>query len=114
MDSLLSIQLTVSPSTFEAEQGKGADVFIHEIFPSAEEFAFYNHMPIQSAEGVMEEHTTPAELGRVYSIAKPRLGVGIALHAGRRSYRSALPALEHDLQRSSVADARPDNHQCHF
>jgi len=64
------------PGTFEAEQGKGADVFIHEIFPSAEEFAFYNHMPIQSAEGVMEEHTTPAELGRVYSIAKPRLGVG--------------------------------------
>jgi ribonuclease Z len=65
------------PSTFEAEQGKGADVFIHEIFPSAEEFAHYNHMPIQSAEGVMEEHTTPAELGRVYSIAKPRLGVGM-------------------------------------
>jgi len=64
------------PGTFEAEQGKGADVFIHEIFPSAEEFAFYNHMPIQAAEGVMEEHTTPAELGRVYSIAKPRLGVG--------------------------------------
>jgi ribonuclease Z len=64
------------PGTFEAEQGKGADVFVHEIFPSAEEFAFYNHMPIQAAEGVMEEHTTPAELGRVYSIAKPRLGVG--------------------------------------
>jgi ribonuclease Z len=64
------------PSTFEAEQGKGADVFIHEIFPSAEEFAHYNHMPIQAAEGVMEEHTTPAELGQVYSIAKPRLGVG--------------------------------------
>jgi ribonuclease Z len=64
------------PSTFEAEQGKGADVFIHEIFPSAEEFAHYNHRPIQAAEGVMEEHTTPAELGQVYSIAKPRLGVG--------------------------------------
>ena len=64
------------PSTFEAEQGKGADVFIHEIFPSAEEFAHYNHMPIQAAEGVMEEHTTPAELGQVYTIAKPRLGVG--------------------------------------
>jgi ribonuclease Z len=65
------------PSTFEAEQGKGADVFIHEIFPSAEEFAYYNHMPIESAEGVMEEHTTPAELGRVYTIAEPRLGVGM-------------------------------------
>jgi ribonuclease Z len=65
------------PSTFEAEQGKGADVFIHEIFPSAEEFAHYNHMPIQAAEGVMTEHTTPAELGEVYSIAKPKLGVGM-------------------------------------
>lgn len=64
------------PSTFEAEQGAGADVFIHEIFPSAEEFAHYNHMPLQAAEGVMEEHTTPAELGQVYTIAKPRLGVG--------------------------------------
>ncbi len=64
------------PSTFEAEQGKGADVFVHEIFPSAEEFAHYNHMPIQAAEGVMTEHTTPAELGMVYTIAQPRLGVG--------------------------------------
>jgi ribonuclease Z len=63
-------------STFEAEQGKGADVFIHEIMPSAAEFAYYNHMPLAAGEGVMEEHTTPAELGRVYSIAKPRLGVG--------------------------------------
>ena len=65
------------PSTFEAEQGKGADVFIHEIFPSAEEFAHYNHMSIKAAEGVMEEHTTPAELGRVFTIAKPSLGVGM-------------------------------------
>lgn len=64
------------PSTFEAEQGKWADVFIHEIFPSAEEFAHYNHMPIEAAEGVMEEHTTPSEPGQVYTIAKPRLGVG--------------------------------------
>jgi len=64
------------PSTFEAEQGKGADVFIHEIFPSAEEFAHYNHMPIEAAYGVMEEHTTPSELGQIFTIAKPRLGVG--------------------------------------
>jgi hypothetical protein len=33
-------------------------------------------MPIQAAEGVMTEHTTPAELGMVYTIAQPRLGVG--------------------------------------
>ena len=64
------------PSTFEAEQGKGADVFIHEIMPSAEEFAENNHMSIQHGENVMSEHTTPAELGRIYTIARPRLGVG--------------------------------------
>ncbi len=66
-----------SPSTFEAEQGKGADVFIHEIFPSGEEFAHYNHLPIQHGKNVASEHTSPAGLGRVYSIAKPRLGVGM-------------------------------------
>jgi ribonuclease Z len=65
------------PSTFEAEQGKGADVFIHEIMPSAEEFAHYNHMPIEHGENVMSAHTTPAELGRIFTIAKPRLGVGM-------------------------------------
>ena len=65
------------PSTFEAEQSKGADVFIHEIFPSAEEFAYYNHMPIEAAEGVMEEHTQPDELGQVFTISEPRLGVGM-------------------------------------
>ncbi|MEH6583493.1 MAG: MBL fold metallo-hydrolase [Halioglobus sp.] len=63
-------------TTFEAEQGKGADIFIHEIFPSAAEFAHYNHMPLEAGESVMTEHTTPAELGEVYNIAKPRLGVG--------------------------------------
>lgn len=67
------------PSTFEAEQGKGADVFIHEIFMSAEEFAYYNHMPIEDAYGVMEEHTQPGALGRVFTIAEPRLGVGFHL-----------------------------------
>ena len=65
------------PSTFEAEQGKGADVFIDEIFPYAEEFAHYARMPIEAAEGVLEEHTTADKLGRIFSIAKPRLGAGM-------------------------------------
>jgi len=64
------------PSTFEAEQSKGADVFIHEIMPSSEEFALHAKMPFENAENVMREHTTPDELGRVFSMAKPRLGVG--------------------------------------
>jgi len=64
------------PSTFEVEQSAGADVFIHEIMPSGEEFAEKNHMPVEQGRAVMGEHTTPAELGRVFGIAKPRLGVG--------------------------------------
>ena len=62
---------------FEAEQAKGADVFVHEIMPSAKEFADRNHMPVQNAQNVMNQHTTPAELGLVFGLAKPRLGVGM-------------------------------------
>ena len=65
------------PSTFEAEQGKGADVYIHEVFPYAEEFSRYARVPLPGAEGVLEEHTTADQLGRVFSIAKPRLGGGM-------------------------------------
>ncbi|MFV9615197.1 MAG: guanitoxin biosynthesis MBL fold metallo-hydrolase GntH [Gammaproteobacteria bacterium] len=65
------------PSNFEAEQAKGADVFIHEVMPSVEEFSDKNHMPLPNAQNVMNQHTTPAELGLVFDIAKPRLGVGM-------------------------------------
>ena len=65
------------PSTFEAEQSQGADVFIHEIFPSAEEFAEKNHLPIEHGRNVASAHTSAAGLGRVFEIAKPRLGVGM-------------------------------------
>jgi len=64
------------PSTFEAEQSKGVDVFIHEVLPSAEEFAAHNKMPLEHAENALGEHTLPEELGLVFGIAKPRLGVG--------------------------------------
>ena len=64
------------PSTFEAEQSKGVDVFIHEVFPSPEEFAAHTKMPLEHAENALGEHTLPEELGLVFSIAKPRLGVG--------------------------------------
>jgi len=70
------------PSTFEVEQAKDADVFVHEIMPSAEEFATKNHMPFANSESVMSQHTTPAELGRVFDMAKPRLGVGMHFPLG--------------------------------
>ena len=64
------------PSTFEAEQAKGADIFIHEVFPSPEDFAAHTKMPLEHAENALGEHTLPEELGLVFSIAKPGLGVG--------------------------------------
>jgi ribonuclease Z len=64
------------PSTFEAEQSKGADVFIHEIFPSPAGFAEHTKMPLEHAENAVGEHTLPEELGIVFSLAKPGIGVG--------------------------------------
>ena len=63
-------------STFEAEQAKGADVFIHEVFPSPEDFAAHTKMPLEHAENALGEHTLPNELGLIFSIAKPGIGVG--------------------------------------
>jgi len=65
------------PSTFEAEQSTGADVFIHELLPTAEEFSVNNSVPIENATLIMGEHTNAAQLGAVFAIAEPRLGVGM-------------------------------------
>ena len=64
------------PSTFEAEQSKGVDVFIHEVFPSPEEYAAQTKMPLQHAQNALGEHTIPEELGLVFDIARPGIGVG--------------------------------------
>ena len=64
------------PSTFEAEQSKGVDVFIHEVLPSPADFAVQTNMPLEHAENVMTAHTSPQELGLVFDIAKPGIGVG--------------------------------------
>lgn len=64
------------PTRHEAEQSKGVDVFIHELFIDAPTFAERNNMPLQIAENVVDEHTVADRLGRVFSIAKPTLGVG--------------------------------------
>jgi ribonuclease Z len=64
------------PTVFESEQAKGVDVFIHELFIDAPTFAEKNNMPLMIAESIVDEHTSAENLGRVFSIAKPRLGVG--------------------------------------
>ena len=103
------------PSTFEAEQSKGADVFIHEIMPAAEEFAIHAKMPLEHAENVMREHTTPEELGLIFDIAKPRLGVGshftlgdVAIDTAFKRWRTTYDGpvlLAHDL---SVINVTPE------
>jgi ribonuclease Z len=64
------------PTRQEAERSKGVDVFIHELFIDAPTFSEKNNMPLQIAEKVVSEHTSAENLGRVFSIAKPKLGVG--------------------------------------
>ena len=64
------------PTIFEAEQAKGVDVFLHELFIDAPTFSEKNNMPLKIAENVVDEHTSADMLGRVFSIAKPKLGVG--------------------------------------
>jgi len=64
------------PTRHEAEQSNEVDVFIHELFIDAPTFAEKNNMPLQVAQNVVDEHTSADMLGRVFSIANPRLGVG--------------------------------------
>jgi ribonuclease Z len=64
------------PTIFEAEQAKGVDVFLHELFIDAPTFSEKGNMPLKIAESVVDEHTSADMLGRVFSIAKPKLGVG--------------------------------------
>lgn len=65
------------PTTQEADQSAGVDVFIHEAFISPEAFSEKNNMPLEVAENVVyKAHTPPDMLGRVFDIARPVLGVG--------------------------------------
>ena len=69
-------------STFEAEQSKGVDVLVHEVMPSAAEFAKGNNMTLEDAESVIGVHTTPSKLGYFLGLTKPRLGVGTHFKLG--------------------------------
>lgn len=72
----VSLHADGAPNTFEAEQAKGVDVMMHEVFPDANTFSQIMGMPIQAARNVTGEHTTGNMLGKLLSIAQPRLGVG--------------------------------------
>jgi ribonuclease Z len=65
------------PTTQEAEQSAGVDVFIHEAFITPEAFSAKGNIPLQVAENIVyKAHTPPDMLGRVFDIARPVLGVG--------------------------------------
>jgi ribonuclease Z len=69
-------------STFEVEQCKDVDVLIHEVMPSAEDFAKGNNMTLEEASRVIGVHTTPGKLGYYLGLTKPRLGVGTHFKLG--------------------------------
>ena len=69
------------------------DVFIHEVFPSPEEYAVQTKMPLQHAKNALGEHTIPEELGLVFDIAKPGIGVGSHYTLGDALIDSAFESL---------------------
>ena len=65
-----------SPSSFEAEQAKGVDVFMHEVFLDAETFSEKAGVPLPLTKNIVGEHTTGDRFGQLMEIAQPNLGVG--------------------------------------
>jgi ribonuclease Z len=63
------------PCTFEAEQAKGVDVFMHEAFLDAQTFSTKMNILLPIAQNVAGAHSTPDRLGRLFDIAQPNLGV---------------------------------------
>ena len=63
------------PNTFEAEQAQGVDVFMHEAFLDAQTFSTKMNIPLPIAQNVAGAHSTPDRLGRLFNIARPKLGV---------------------------------------
>jgi hypothetical protein len=59
-----------SESFWTHEQGKGADIFNHEVFALPDEYAEQTKMPIQHAKNAPAQYTSPAELGLVFDLAK--------------------------------------------
>ena len=64
-----------SPSSFEAEQARGVDVFMHEGFIDAVTFHEKMGIPLQNTKLIVGEHTTGEKFGELMNIAQPKLGV---------------------------------------
>jgi ribonuclease Z len=64
-----------SPSSFEAEQAQGVDVFMHEGFLDPVTFSEKANVPLQNTKLIVGEHTTGDKFGQLMNIARPKLGV---------------------------------------
>lgn len=64
-----------TPCVFEAEQAANADVFIHEAFLSAETMSDVYDIALHVTKEIVSCHTTADRLGKLFDIAKPKLGV---------------------------------------
>ena len=65
-----------SPSSFEAEQAKGVDLFMHEAFIDPVTFHEKTGIPLQNTKLIVGEHTTGDYFGKLMEIAQPVMGVG--------------------------------------
>jgi ribonuclease Z len=65
-----------SPSSFEAEQAKGVDLFMHEAFIDPVTFHDKTGIPLDNTKLIVGEHTTGDYFGKLMEIAQPTLGVG--------------------------------------
>ena len=64
-----------SPNSFEAEQAKGVDVFMHEGFLDPVTFSRKANIPLENTKLIVGEHTTGDRFGQLMAIAQPKLGV---------------------------------------
>jgi ribonuclease Z len=64
-----------SPTSFEAEQAKGVDVFMHEGFLDPETWSEKTGMPLEVTTNIVGEHTTGEKFGKLCEIVEPALAV---------------------------------------
>lgn len=64
------------PTRVEAVMSMDVDVFIHELTLDVKTYSEKNNVPLQIAQNIVDKHTSAEKLGKIFSIARPKLGVG--------------------------------------
>ena len=64
------------PNLYIPQNAKGVDLLIHETAPDPARYAMAQNKPLAIAENIVKVSHTPAKaLGKIFQLAKPRLGV---------------------------------------